>query len=416
MSVPPPAPPILDKLLLPPFPGVVYDEDDPFAEKRFQKELQFRMVGAIERNDLKLLTFLTNQDVDTNATILFVKTPLIHAIDQEEPDIHIIRHLLTSQADPNQSDTTPWKQRPIHLAVAKGLFEVVRSLLSHGTDVNGKDAGEMTALHYAARFGHDRLALYLIENGADVNTRDNCGRSAIHRAVEERHLNIVKILLEAGASVNEEDNFGWTPIFHAVMWNDVDVVRFLISCGASVNHKSKLMNTPLHTVVCRIRRENSVIVLQTCFDFYKRSRRIPSEEFKFILQNRRDTYFEILKDIINAGADLDVKNASGERPIHLSEKEIFTKYLVQAGATINLDMLLKDIFDSGQITLTGRTEQFRKWMIIEYQQQFSLIRQARKCIRSCLAMTRNIAHAVEPLPLPPALKAYLKVDDPVECV
>ena len=167
-------------------------------EKRYQKELQFRMVGAIETGNVDLLGKLVEKGVDTNATILLVKTPLTHAVEQEEVNYSIVKLLLDSNADSNMPDKTPWGMKPLHTVCAKGLTDIADLFVRTQADVNIKDNGSMVPLHFAARYNQIEMVKYLLNNSAYVHATDNCGKTPLHRASEERNLEIVEVLLNAG--------------------------------------------------------------------------------------------------------------------------------------------------------------------------------------------------------------------------
>jgi len=46
-------------------------------------------------------------------------------------------------------------------------------------DVNVKDNSGMTALMWAADWGHSEIVKLLLDEGADVNAKDNSGRTAL---------------------------------------------------------------------------------------------------------------------------------------------------------------------------------------------------------------------------------------------
>ncbi|WP_457639682.1 ankyrin repeat domain-containing protein [Persephonella sp.] len=54
-------------------------------------------------------------------------------------------------------------------AVEKGDLELVKKLISKGANVNAKDKGGNTPLHWVARNGHLEIVKYLISCGANKN-------------------------------------------------------------------------------------------------------------------------------------------------------------------------------------------------------------------------------------------------------
>ena len=73
-------------------------------------------------------------------------------------------------------------------------------LISHGADVNAKNAWSMTALMYTVWNNNaPNIARLLIEAGADVNAQDNQGKTALMLAEESHSTDVIELLKSAGA-------------------------------------------------------------------------------------------------------------------------------------------------------------------------------------------------------------------------
>jgi ankyrin repeat protein len=70
----------------------------------------------------------------------------------------------------------------------------VRLLLEHRADVNAPDQSGETALHLAARGGHEAVVRLLLEYRADVNAPDQSGGTALHLAARGGHEAVVRLL------------------------------------------------------------------------------------------------------------------------------------------------------------------------------------------------------------------------------
>ena len=56
---------------------------------------------------------------------------------------------------------------PLARAAHNGHFQTVQYLVEQGAEVDGKDIGDNTALHWAAMRGHVEIVKYLVDCGAD---------------------------------------------------------------------------------------------------------------------------------------------------------------------------------------------------------------------------------------------------------
>jgi ankyrin repeat protein len=92
--------------------------------------------------------------------------------------------LLEGGAHPNVKDDDEWTA--IHVAAWTGKEEVVRVLLEKA-NVNETGKDELTALHCAAAQGHEAVARLLIDKNADVNAKDWGGWTPLHWASKKRH-------------------------------------------------------------------------------------------------------------------------------------------------------------------------------------------------------------------------------------
>ena len=138
---------------------------------------------------------------------------------------------------------------PLHLAVIRGEFAIVQSLLANGSDVNaryvvGTYPGE-TPLHSVAYAGHTRIAELLLAYGADVNAIDQYGYTPLRRAMEQGHQSMAELLVNKGANMVTTDANGMT-LLHVVARTDhIKLARFLITSGVDVNAIDDYGFTPL---------------------------------------------------------------------------------------------------------------------------------------------------------------------------
>ena len=121
----------------------------------------------------------------------------------------------------------------LHHAADKGDLTVVKRLVGSGTPVDIRDQYEYTPLYYAARMGHEDVAVYLLDRGADVNAQGKNGRTPLHGSFFYRghFVEMVNLLLNRGAKVDLPDGSGRTSLNLAILRGQIEVVSELIFRG-----------------------------------------------------------------------------------------------------------------------------------------------------------------------------------------
>ncbi|KUI62106.1 Glycerophosphodiester phosphodiesterase GDE1 [Cytospora mali] len=118
------------------------------------------------------------------------------------------------------------------IATKSNFKSIVKLLVDAGVDINWQDSSGETALHIAARFGHDDCARILIE-GTEEQKADlelfekNFNWTPLHIAAVDGHLSTAKLLVKAGANVDKPDSSGWVAREHAALRGHLELAQLL---------------------------------------------------------------------------------------------------------------------------------------------------------------------------------------------
>ena len=264
--------------------------------------------------------------------------PLHQAIRAKDIDFALIKSLVSNGADVNAKDDDGYT--PLNLAVRRHYnLELVKFLVSQGADVNVKDKHGCTPLHEAAKWNENvEVVKFLVSQGADVNAKNDAGCTPLHGAAfRNKNVEVVNFLVSKGADMNAKSKFGSIPLHGAARSNTVEVVEFLVSQGADVNMKDDAGYTPLHRAV------------SSCSEYVEYAEIFCSEFFydgcdtnalaSAIREAKKDRMIEVIKFLIENGADVNAKANDESTPLHIAAHldnsiEVI-KFLICKGADVH---------------------------------------------------------------------------------
>ena len=216
----------------------------------------------------------------------------------------------------------------IHEAANNGNVEAVKQHLADGADVNRKDDGGYTPLHYAVQSHlipgsedqpNKKITELLIANGADVNARGPDGRTPLYGAVALKHNEVVELLIAKGADVNAKNKLGMTPLKLAVLMNR-KIVDLLRKHGGKTGEELKP-------------EKNDQKNIEALKNFSEINELLRSRTSK----SKDD--IETVKRYLSSGADVNQRNKFGGSLLHIAsvqgDKQL-VRLLISEGAQLNV--------------------------------------------------------------------------------
>lgn len=124
----------------------------------------------------------------------------------------------------------------------KNILKLLLRLDKH-LDIQNKEGD--TALIHTARYGRHENARMLINAGANVNVKNMWGLTALHYACCNKFPEMISMFLEAGADVSITESSGRSMLHYLAKHGFVDSAKQLIARGAKVDGRDADGNTCL---------------------------------------------------------------------------------------------------------------------------------------------------------------------------
>lgn len=209
--------------------------------------------------------------------------------------------------------------------------DIVKSLIAAGARLKPKDQDTRQALGAAATRGNNEIVSALIKLGTDVNDTDNTGITALMFASMAGRTDVVRTLIAAGANLNsKQEGDGTTALVWAAMGGRPEVIKILVDAKADVNART----TSNYTALIWVSSEAMAETLRVGFNG-KDATKESLDAFRRASDKDRALGAQILLD---AGADVNAKNADGWTAIILASREGHTdvvRTLITAKADVN---------------------------------------------------------------------------------
>jgi uncharacterized protein len=212
-------------------------------------------------------------------------------------------------------------QRAFFTAARLGDVAALRDGIGRGQEVNAREpAHGRTALMRAAAFGHLEAVQLLLASRADPRAADAQKLTALHIAADAGEASVIAPLVAAGADPSALAEYGahpLTPLGVALREGHLDVVTALLAAGADSDRAGPRELPPIQAAIESHRPD-----LVRALIAGRAALRIPGSAsiLHFALRDCRLADLEIVKLLVEAGADTRARDERGDTPLELIEK------------------------------------------------------------------------------------------------
>src|SRR5262245_45692958 len=207
-----------------------------------------------------------------------------------------------AQISPSAAEIAAY--RGLHAAAARGDAGEIERLVRAGTTIDAHDSHGRTPLHVAVFMGKQDAARTLLRLGADPNVLESQQYDIVTIAAVADNMTMLRVALDGGCRPNNITSpYQGTALIAAAHLGHIEVVRTLIAAGAPLDHVNNLGWTALIESI--------------------------------VLGDGGKRHTAVLKDLVAAGANVNLGDRSGDTPLTLAKKRGFTemaKILEAAGA------------------------------------------------------------------------------------
>ncbi len=202
------------------------------------------------------------------------------------------------------SRPTMYQSEELVQAAEIGDIKTIQRILSSGEDINSRDARGGTPVMAATHANKVDVVRLLINEGADINIQDTMADNPFLYAGAEGLLEILKLTIDANADTKLLNRYGGTALIPAADRGHVEIVKELLTrTDVDVNHVNNLGWTALLEAI--------------------------------ILGEGGPDHTEIVRLLVEAGADVNSADKDGITPISHAKQRGYTKIveiLENAGA------------------------------------------------------------------------------------
>ncbi|XP_058797495.1 ankyrin-1-like [Phymastichus coffea] len=301
---------------------------------------------AVESNCKKNVEILLQKGANIDQLNYYNMTPLHLALYNEDPNDNntILDLLYAAVKDKNKNIVDLNGLSYMQIAVTRDDRETVKiflkndkAIVNHTVMYNLRNFSGFTALHFAVKYKHLKMAKLLIENGADVNSNDNFEHGTpLHLAFEICHRQLIELLLEHGAKADILRIADNKSMLHLLIENYVNKAEAHALVQMCINNKEANFNEyydPKRVLAKYVER----LVSLGCNVNEIESKNGNTAMHLVCSEDYDDGPYA--EELLKFGADINIENFYGQTPFQMAIDRNFSYYMLLFHHVQNLKAL-----------------------------------------------------------------------------
>lgn len=285
----------------------------------------------------------------------------------------IIKLLLQNKAGMNKKnynkETTDFSYPALLLAIKYNQnIEIIKALFNAGDPLyDDFSTFSKKIIHEASKRTTDEVLKFLLINNFNIDERDFLGSTVLITAVKEGNLSSVNLLLENGADVNAKTLNGFTALMYASAKQQIEMIKILINKGSFINSIGDNGVTPL---LCAVTGFSPEHFNNISYHHYKREIFLSFQEYVSNVEINK----HMIEYLITQEANVNTKTSDGTTILMYAvinaDPEIIIM-LINAGAQIEIkndkndDALMLSLFSDYKNNTNILLKNYNKYSVLE---------------------------------------------------
>ena len=330
----------------------ILDSGAPANFRDPEHNLRTPLMCAAQTGDCSVVKALITNGASVHVKSVDSETPLIFAAMNGHTEV--VECLISHGANVNIADESG--HTPLMCCCQNGYLDIVKVLVKNRALLCLKDRNSLSALFYAVQHDHSEIVELLLQTGyAHVDTFDGKQRTSLFLCCCREYIETARVLLDHNADIDGQENkHRKTALMAAVESNNFEMVKFLVERGASLEkvdsqgnlaHEiaDRLYLTDIHAYLVakiteqranrpvsqsgtqRSRTQKTTRTRENVKD--KRVGKTEGERNLLDMCTKDWGFEDVVKFSVEAGADINCKDADGLTPILIAAKKGHFKYI-----------------------------------------------------------------------------------------